>query len=238
MNNNSKHKFLVIGHRGACGYEPENTIRSFRKTLDIGVDVIELDVYVLTDGSLAVMHDDKVNRTTDGKGYIFNMSLEEVKKLDAGQGERVPTLQEVLDLVNHQAQVNIELKGVGTAGPVAKAINEYVAKGWTYDDFIISSFNHRELRNFRKILSQVKIGALITGLPVDNAKFAEDLGAYSANLSSEFVDEEFVEDAHKRGLQVYIWTVNELDDLGRMRAMGVDGVFTNFPDRILEAVRQ
>ena len=94
---------IIIGHRGAMGYEPENTLRSFQKALDLGVDMIEFDVHLCKSGELVVFHDEKVNRTTNGQGYIAQKSLEKLKELDAGQGEKIPTLEEVLDLVKGKA---------------------------------------------------------------------------------------------------------------------------------------
>ena len=224
---------LKIGHRGACGYEPENTLLSFKKALELGVDMIELDVYRLQDGHVIVIHDDKVDRTTNGTGYVWNKRYDEIKKLDAGEGEQVPSLEEVLNLINRKAKVNIELKGEGTAEAVAEIIKAYIKdKGWEMNDFLVSSFNHPELIKLKKRLPQIRIGALITGIPVDYAKFAEDMNAYSVNLCIEFINKEFVEDAHKRGLKVFVWTANELDDIARMQELGVDGLFTNFPDRL------
>ncbi|HEY4476008.1 MAG TPA: glycerophosphodiester phosphodiesterase family protein [Candidatus Paceibacterota bacterium] len=225
-------KLLKIGHRGACGYEPENTLRSFRKALELGVDMVELDVYVLNAGNCMVIHDDTVDRTTNGKGYVWEKTFEELRELDAGKGEKIPTLQEVFDLVDRKAQVNVELKGVNTAEPVARLIEQYVAeKGWSYDDFLVSSFNHVELKKFHDTLPQVRIGSLITAIPITYAQFGEELGAYSVNLNKEFISREFVEDAHKRGMKVFVFTVNEPDEIEQMRSLGVDGVFTNYPDR-------
>src|SRR6056297_2287931 len=104
---------LKIGHRGAMGYEPENTLRSFKKAIELNVDMVELDVYVCSSGELVVIHDDKVDKTTNGKGYVSEKSFDELRKLDAGMGEKIPTLQEVLDLIDKRAKVNIELKGKG-----------------------------------------------------------------------------------------------------------------------------
>ncbi len=103
--------FLKIGHRGACGYEPENTLRSFKRALDLQVDMVEFDVYTLAGGEIVIIHDDKVNRTTNGHGYVLDKNFEEIRKLDAGQGEKIPTLEEALDLIDKKCQVNIELKG-------------------------------------------------------------------------------------------------------------------------------
>jgi glycerophosphoryl diester phosphodiesterase len=116
----------IIGHRGASGYEPENTLRSFQKAIDLGVEMIELDVYTCKSGELVVMHDDKVNRTTNGNGYVFNMTLTELKTLDAGKGEKVPTLVEVFDLINKKIAINVELKGEGTAESTAELIQKYI----------------------------------------------------------------------------------------------------------------
>lgn len=224
---------LRIGHRGACGYEPENTLLSFKKAVELNVDMVELDVYVCKTCELVVIHDDKVDRTTDGKGYVIEKTFNELRELDAGKGEKIPTLNEVLDLINKKLKVNIELKGVSTAKPVSVLIEDYVKnKGWKYDDFLISSFNHYELREFNRLNSDVKIGALITGIPIGFAEFAKKVNAYSVNLCIEFINPEFVNDAHERGLKVYVWTANDLDDIQRMRDLGVDGIFSNYPDRI------
>lgn len=224
---------LRIGHRGAMGYEPENTLRSFKKAIELNVDMVELDVYVCNTGELVVIHDDKVDRTTNGKGYVFEKSFQELRKLDAGKGEKIPSLQEVLDLIDKKVKVNIELKGEKTAKPVLEVIEKYVhEKGWSYENFFISSFNHYELREFNKLNPKVKIGALITGIPIDFAKFAEKVNAYSANISGEFINKEFVQDAHKRGMKVFVWTVNDADDIERIKQLNVDGIFSNFPDRI------
>jgi len=224
---------LKIGHRGAMGYEPENTLSSFKKAIKLNVDMIELDVYVCDTGELVVIHDNKVNRTTNGKGYVLDKSFKELRKLDAGKKQKIPILEEVLDLIDKRIKINIELIGVGTAKPVFEIIEKFVnEKGWSYEDFLISSFNHYELQEFNRLNPKIKIGALIMGIPIDFAKFAEKINAYSVNLSIEFINKEFVKDAHKRGMKVFVWTVDDIDDIERMRQLNVDGIFSNFPDRI------
>jgi glycerophosphoryl diester phosphodiesterase len=224
---------LKIGHRGAMGYAPENTLLSFKKALELKVDAVELDVYVCKTGELVVIHDDKVDRTTDGHGYVTYKTFEELRNLDAGQGEKIPTLEEVFDLIDRKVKVNIELKGTRTAQPVFELIENYVKnKCWNYDDFLISSFNHYELKRFNELNPEVKIGALITGIPIGFAEFAEKVNASSVNLCIEFINQAFVDDAHERGLNVFVWTVNDLDDIERMKQLGVDGIFSNFPDRL------
>jgi glycerophosphoryl diester phosphodiesterase len=224
---------LKIGHRGACGYAPENTLASFKKSLELNVDMVELDVCLCRTGELVVIHDVKVDRTTNGKGYVIEKTLEELRKLDAGEGENIPTLDEVLDLINRKVKVNIELKNEKTTKPIFDLIEHYVKKKeWQYEDFYISSFNHIALRDFNRLNPNVKIGALVDGIPLGFAKFAEKLNAFSVNPNIEFINQNFVDDAHKRGLKVYVWTVNDSDDINRMKKLGVDGIFSNYPDRI------
>jgi len=225
--------FLKIGHRGAAGYAPENTIASFKKALSLGVDAIELDVYVCASGELVVIHDDRVDRTTNGNGYVVDKNLEELRILDAGSKEKIPLLEEVLDLIDNKVIVNIELKGTKTAELVSQIIHKYIKeKNWDKANFLVSSFNHPELKLFKKLMPEIKIGALLTGIPESYAEFGEKLGAYSVNLSMEFIDQKFVDDAHKRGLKVFIWTVNESDDIEKMKVLDVDGMFSNFPDKL------
>ncbi|HEX6461815.1 MAG TPA: glycerophosphodiester phosphodiesterase family protein [Candidatus Saccharimonadales bacterium] len=222
----------IIGHRGACGYEPENTLASFKKALELGVDAIELDVYALQTGELVVIHDDTVDRTTNAQGYVTDYSFEQLRKLDAGKGQMIPTLQEVLNLVDKRVPVNIELKGTGTARPVANVIDQYKQKGWANEQFIVSSFNHVELAAFSSVMPDIRISALIVGIPIDYAAFASKLHAYSANFSSEFITAELVIDAKARGLKVFVFTVNDKREVHRMQALEVDGIFTNYPDKV------
>ncbi|MBT3356504.1 glycerophosphodiester phosphodiesterase [bacterium] len=222
-----------IGHRGAMGYAPENTLKSFKKALELNVDAIELDVYICKSGELVVIHDDKVNRTTNGKGYVAEKTFKELRALDAGEKEKIPELKEVFDLVNKKVNINIELKATGTAKPVYELIELYIKeKSWKYEHFLISSYNHYELREFNRLSPNIKIGALLTGIPIGFAEFAEKINASSVNLCADFINKEFIDDAHNRGLKVYVETVNDLDDIGRMKALGVDGIFSNFPDRL------
>ena len=224
---------LKIGHRGAMGYKPENTLSSFKKAIELNVDMVELDVYVCATGELVVIHDDKVDRTTNSRGHVSDKSFQELRKLDAGKGEKIPSLSEVLDLIDRKVKVNIELKGEKTAKPVFEVIEEYVKeKGWSYNDFLVSSFKHNELMDFIKLNREIKIGVLISGNPAGFAELAENVNAYSVNVSVKFVNKKFVQDAHKRGIKVFVWTVNDADDIDRMKKLNVDGIFSNFPDML------
>ena len=224
---------LCIGHRGAMGHAPENTLASIRKALELSVHCVEIDVYCV-DGQLVVFHDSRLERTTNGTGYLLEQNFTDLRSLDAGDGERIPTLKEVFETVHLQAGVNIELKGPDTARPVVEFISKMRDIGWSDDLILISSFDHRELAQIRKLDPRIKVGAMIVGLPVDDAAFAESLGAYSVHLSLEFIDRRFVDDAHSRGLRVFVFTVNHPEDIIKMGEIGVDGVFTNYPERVLK----
>ena len=224
---------LIIGHRGAAGYEPENTLRSFQKAIDLGVDMIEFDVYVCRSGEVVVIHDDRLERTTNGSGYVIEKTFQELRQLDAGGGEKIPTLEEVLDLVAGKTKVNIELKGPNTARAVWTVAERYLQeRKFEERDFLISSFNHWELKEFQKLNPRIKLGALLEGIPLTLAQFGEDLGAYSVNLGLDFVNQEIVNDAHRRGLKVFVWTVDHSEDMKKVISWGVDGIFSNYPDRV------
>jgi len=226
-------KILKIGHRGAMGHEPENTIRSFKKALELNVDAIELDVYVCKTGELVVIHDDKVDRTTNGTGYTEDKTFAELRQLDAGKGELIPTLEEVLDFVDKRVIVNIELKGRSTAFTTYQVIDKYIKQnGWSELDFMVSSFDHHELNKFKHLYPQIPIGVLLEGVPLSYADCAVQLNAQSINLSLDFINQDFVNDAHKKGLKVYVYTVNDYDDISKIQKLNIDGIFCNFPERL------
>lgn len=212
------------------GYEPENTLLSFKKALDLQVDVIELDVHLCKTGEVVVIHDDTVDRTTNGKGYVAEKTFQELRSLDAGKGQKIPELQEVLDLIKRKIKINIELKGRETAKPVSEIIEKYVrVKGWQYDNFLVSSFNCRELLEFSKLKPEIKIGLVTVNASLD---LAVKIKAHSVNVRYDAVNEDFVSTAHKKRLMVFAWTVNNSKDIKRIKSYGVDGIFSDFPDRL------
>ena len=224
---------ICFAHRGASGHEPENTLIAMEKAVTMGADWIELDVHAVEE-ELIVIHDDRLERTTNGIGYVHEQSLDYLRSLDAGKGQRIPFLREIFDLVDRRAGLNIELKGPGTAGPTAALIRHYIReRGWGYDDFIVSSFNHHELAAVKQMDPAMRTGALIVGIPLEYARFAQELKADSVHCSLDFIDDAFVNDAHARGLSMYVFTVNNRNDLARVAAMKVDGVFTNFPELVV-----
>lgn len=224
----------IFGHRGARGIIFENTLPSFLKGTEC-TNAIELDVYYV-DGQLVVIHDNTVDRTTNGKGWVEEMTFDQLRKLDAGGGAQIPTLQEVLEAVGSDVFINIELKGVGTAEAVAKVIHGYVRhksdKGWDNGNFLVSSFNHPELAKFHALAPDVRIGVLFCGVPLNLAQYANDMGAYSLNLDRDFVTKALVDNAHELGLKVFVYTVNNQDEADRLKRKGVDGLFTDRPDQI------
>jgi len=222
--------FLCIGHRGARGLEPENTLRSIRKALVLGADGVEIDVYAVKN-QLVVIHDETLERTTNGSGRVEAQSFEYLRSLDAGKGEKIPTLREVLDTVDRRAFVNIELKGRQTAGLASGLIGEYVAAhAWKDADFLVSSFDLDELGKLKN--SGIRLGTLFTEPPENYAGIAKYLGAYSVHIAVESANEDFITDAHRHGLKVFVYTVNSIDGIRRMRDIGADGVFTDYPDRM------
>jgi glycerophosphoryl diester phosphodiesterase len=226
-------EFICIGHRGASGYEPENTLISFEKAINMGCPWIELDVYSVA-GELLVIHDDSVERTTNGKGDVMDSSLTYLRGLDAGKNQQIPTLSEVVELVDKRCRINIELKGPDTAEPVSAYLNTLCSKGWEEDLFLLSSFSHRELA---KADSRFRRGALFHKRVPDYFQRTDELKAYSINLSIRLAEQRLVDLAHSHGLKVFVYTVNKPGDIKRMVDMGVDGVFCDYPDRVFKVLK-
>lgn len=228
----------IIAHRGASGYAPENTLAAFKKALLMDVDMIEFDVRALSSGEVILMHDHRLNRTTNGTSYIHTYSFADLRKLNAGDNEIIPTLQEVLDLVDRKVPVNIEIKGTGSARAVAGIVEEYLARGWKTSDFLISSFDHPQLQEFKKLMPAIDIGALTNTILLNYAVFAQELNATAVCLEDEFINDQYIQDAHDRGLKVYVYTVNDIEEVQRLYHMGVDGIFTNYPDTARKTLQE
>jgi len=226
-------ELTCFAHRGASGHAPENTLMAMEKAMDMGAPWIEIDVQ-LVEGRLVVIHDHSLDRTTDGRGLVSSCSFEELRRLDAGRGERVPLLEEALACTSGRCSLNIELKGPGTALPTLELLRRRVENGTLdWPDVLVSSFNHHWLRQIKEAEPACPLGANLCGLPLDYARFAEGLGASSVHFDMEFIDEALVADAHRRGLKVLVFTVNRREDLERVRLLGVDGVFTNYPELLI-----
>lgn len=219
---------LKIGHRGAKGYEPENTLISFKKAIDLNVNGIELDVHLSSDGEIMVIHDETIDRTTDGKGFVKNFTSSQLKKLE------IPTLIEVLDLVNRNCFVNIELKGMGTVKPVNELINHYISdKNWNYTDFLVSSFDWNMLEEFHLLNPKIRIGVLTEESLEEALAFAKKIKAFSIHSHYRLLTKENVALMQKNGFEVYPWTVNSIKDIQKITSFNVNGIISDFPDRIL-----
>ncbi|HEY9041261.1 MAG TPA: glycerophosphodiester phosphodiesterase family protein [Rheinheimera sp.] len=219
----------IIAHRGASGEYPENTMLAIEQAIVQGADAIELDVFAVQ-GELIVIHDHHLQRTTNGKGSIYQHTLEQLTQLDAGKGERIPSLWQVLQRLQQAAQwLNIELKGADTVAPLLTLLDKAQQLGLNSQRLLISSFNHHLLSEIKQLRPELKLGALTASMPVDYASFAQKLQAYSVNCDVSFINQAFVNDAKARGLRVYVYTVDHTDDIRRMQQYGVDGIFTNYP---------
>ena len=225
-------EFLCIGHRGAAGHEPENTLRSIRRALELGAHGVEIDARFI-DGELIVLHDHRLERPTNGRGSAARKRLAQLRTLDAGKGERIPTLREVFETVDRRAFINVELKGRHTAAPVQALICEFLdERGWSAEHFLVSSFHRRELRALTD--PRIRIGLLLTKPTPLYHVSARRVRAWSVHPAVRFTTEPFVADAHRRGLKVMPYTANTFDEIARIRATGADGVFTDFPERIIQ----
>jgi glycerophosphoryl diester phosphodiesterase len=228
----SSENFLVIGHRGARGHAPENTLLAIERGIALGAHAVEFDVQLHPSGALLLLHDLTLQRTTNGRGALRGCSYETLRALDAGEGEKIPTLDEALELIAQRVIVNVELKtSEGTAAAVAAVLRRFIGKGWPAQRFLVSSFDLPELRQFKRIAPEIPVGALLGGVPLDLAACATELEAVSLNISAEFLDAQLIADAKARGLKIYVYTVNESTEIAALRVLGIDGVFTDFPDR-------
>ena len=253
---NETSPFLVFAHRGGGGLFPENTLEAFRYSARMGADVLELDVHATSDGALVVLHDAAVDRTTDGRGRVNDLTLAELKKLDAGfsfstdgnqtfpsrgRGVTVPTLSEVFDALPAMT-FNIEPKQhtPSIVVPLCALLRERKMT----DRAIVGSFNQRTIDDFRRACPEVATAAsppeaseflarVKTGLadsyspPMQTLQVPENFGALGV------VSKDFVEAAHRRNLKVHVWTVNDESAMRRLIDAGVDGIMTDYPDRLL-----
>lgn len=224
---------LKIGHRGAKGHEPENTSISFQKAIDLKVDGIELDVHLSSDGKIIVIHDETINRTTNGKGLVKNLSSQEIKTFRIDGKYEIPTLREVFDLVNQSCFINIELKENGTAKPVLELIEHYILeKKWKQNHFLISGFDWKMLEEVHSLNPKIRIGVLATDYIEEALAFAKKIKAYSIHPNYELLTKENVILMQENGFQVFPWTVNELKDIQKIKSLKVNGIISDFPDKI------
>ncbi|MFD0693807.1 glycerophosphodiester phosphodiesterase [Paenibacillus sp. GCM10027628] len=242
MNGN---KPIIIGHRGAAGEAPENTLASFALALEQGAQGIELDVHITKDGEIVVCHDYTLDRTTSGSGLICEQTWEEIRRLDAGawfaeafRGERVPLLREVFDLVPAGILINVEVKHA-YEGRMEQALLAFLRESGRLDDVVISSFDHKCIRRMKQAEPAAKVGLLYAANLVDHAAYAQQTGVDVFSLHPHFhsIDKGDVDGAAAGGLAVYPYTVNQEEDYRQMIAFGVTGIITDFPGRLRELLK-
>ncbi len=226
---------MNIAHRGASGDYPENTLVAFAAAIEAGAEMCELDVQLSADGVAVVIHDDTVDRTTDGRGAVASMTLAQLRRLDAGRrfgsrftGARIPTLDEVFGLAKGRCALNVELKAAGAEREVCRLARAHGALAET----IVSSFDWPALGAVRKLEPAMGIGVLADKNPDAMLEEAVRLGAVSVNPRYDMVTRALIERAHQAGLRVLVWTVDRAARMRRMIAMGVDGIMTNYPARL------
>jgi glycerophosphoryl diester phosphodiesterase len=241
----------VIAHRGFSGIAPENTPSAFRKAIEVGADMFELDVRESRDGELVVIHDPTVSRTTDGRGAVSHMSLSELRVLDAGSwfsqefaGERIPTLEEVLTLARRRTLVDVEIKTDAvmdsSAGGIVDDVLELVRDLGMEREVVLSSFDPGALARARSLSAEIRTASFfdprLSGAS-SPGEFMESVRSDGFVVSREQLSDATVARCHADGRPVWVYTVNELADLRRMVEMGVDAIITDRPDRLVALLR-
>jgi len=216
---------LRIGHRGARAYEPENTLLSFKKALEIGVDAIEFDVRKTKDNHLVVIHDADVKRTTNGKGLVADLTLKEIKSLSTEKGEKIPTLEEVFDLLDNKVRILVELKEQG----YEEEVLSIVCAKKVEKNAIITSFLEPALKEIRELSPEIETGLIYAKHP-NPLKSALELKANYLLPLYRFTHTANVEKAHQNGLKVLVWTINTQEEAEEYAKKGVDGIATDKPD--------
>lgn len=231
-----------IAHRGGPQFIqsslPENSLAAIARALELGVYAVEIDIFQI-EGELLVTHDRRLGRVVSGEGIITEQSLAYLREQRLANGEPIPTLQQVLELVGDKALLNIEIKGANSVPTLQRVLDEYVSsRQGNYEQYIVSSFDHQQLFQAMQLLPQIKRAVLIEGIPLDYAACCAPLKAYSFNTHLSFITPELIQDAQQRGLKNWVYTVNHEDDWRAMMTLGVDAVFTDKPDALLAFTAQ
>lgn len=230
----------IIAHRGASGLAPENTIAGMKLAIEYGCDGIETDLQLTKDGEVVVFHDWSVERTTDGKGQIRDLTFEEISKLDNGswfseefKGERVPRLEDLLEVVPENLILNLELKSQAfDSRGLEEKVMEILKENNRKENIIISSFNHESLKRVREVDKTIKLGILYEGylLGLDEYIRNLNLDISSVHPGVSYTDQALINEIHSKDLLGYIWTVNDKESVERLKGYGVDGIITNYPN--------
>ncbi len=229
-----KSEILKVAHRGASGEAPENTIASFKRAIAQGVDVIETDAQLSKDREVVLFHDETVERTTDGRGRVWELTLKELKSLDAGSwfgkefsGERIPTLSEAIEAIKGKAKLNIELKGKDPL-LVPQVIGTLREKEFM-EEAILSSFNYSFIEEAKRLEPRIITGLLFAtlGEEREGSSYWKYLDLILPRY--DLVNKDLIERAHSLGLEVIAWTVDEPEEIRRLASLGVDGIASNYP---------
>ena len=223
MNDKSK-RVLLIGHRGASKMAPENTLKAFQKAIDLKADYVEFDVHQSMDGELIVIHDPNTFRSTGHRGSIKKMTLQEIKELDAGEGEQIPTLEELITLAKGRIGLQLEIKASGMAQKIVAALQ----KADLIESTIVSSFIHNELSKVQKMNPNIKLAPLLLGIR-KNKTLQKAIDHKYGYLHPQYklITKAFLDAAHEKDIKVNAWTVDSRDDMEKLIAMGIDGIITN-----------
>jgi glycerophosphoryl diester phosphodiesterase len=229
---------LIIGHRGASAYAPENTLAAFELAAEQGADGVELDVQFSRDGRLVIIHDSDVSRTTNGQGKVADLTVAELRAFDAGQGQKIPTLDELFESMGPRLLYNIEIKYFGWRDRgVETAVADRIAAYQLENHTLVSSFNPLAVRRTRRQLPRFVPAALIRGRGL--LKYGYWLADGQADHPHySLVDEAYMVWAKKRGYQTNVWTVDDPAEAKRLSQLGVNGLITNKPDLIRESLGQ
>lgn len=224
---------VIMGHRGAPAYEPENTLRSITAALDMGAAAVEVDVQLTKDGELAVIHDDTVDRTTNGKGAVRDFTLADLQKLDAGKGEPIPSLAQVAAAVAGRAHLVVEVKHP----EAAPAILKFFQTRNIFHQAHVISFWHPVLKALKEKEPRLQTGVLLVGCPADPVGLARAAGAQALVLHYAYVTPDLVAAARTAGLQVFIWNIDDVETVKPYLAMNLNGIGSNRPDVLVEYLR-
>lgn len=226
---------LRIAHRGASGYEPENTLAAFSKAVAMHTDMIELDVRVCGSGELVIMHDARVDRTTNGSGKVSSLSLTDLKELDAGNGEKIPTLPEALDAIGTKAKININIKVRAAVKPTITLVAEYIHQGkFGYDHIILASANIYTIRQVQRMYPRIRTSIIIRYFSRTLFRVSQFTKPYAVQPFSKCVSKKFVQRMKEKGIAIFPWTSfsEEPGFIKNMKKMNVDGIISNYPDRV------
>ncbi len=216
---------IRIAHRGASGYAPENTIEAFAKALEMGADAIELDVHFCKTGEIVVIHDETLERTTQGHGKVADKSLHALQELE------VPSLQETLDFINDRAAVFIETKVPNIAKPLGLLIENAVHSGkWLRENLFVCSFDIDELRHLKKLYPKIPVAPAFD--KIESLDSISDIPPFAVNLRIDNVDKELVEKIHVRGWKIFVWTVNDPAEIRYAKTLEPDGIISDYLDRL------